>query len=151
MITYFDTSALLGLYVQDRFSQVARDAHLRSERVVTSHLGFAETHAALARLRREALLSATEHDRARERFEADWTTFDRVRVDARLLPEIRRTLRVHALTGADAVHLAAASLVGRSFQRSGSDFCFACADRRLATAAASDGLALAWPPGRTRG
>ncbi|MDQ3032084.1 MAG: type II toxin-antitoxin system VapC family toxin [Myxococcota bacterium] len=145
MITYFDTSALIGFYVRDPVSRAARDARARSGRVVTSHLAFAETHAALARLLREGVLGATACDTARQRFETDWTTFDRVRVDARLLPEIRRALRVHALTGADAVHLASASLARRALLRSGDELAFACGDRRLAAAAASDGILLAWP------
>lgn len=58
MIAYFDTSALLGFYVHDPVSRAARAARARCVRIVVSHLAFAETHAALSRLRRDGLALA---------------------------------------------------------------------------------------------
>ena len=143
MIAYFDSSAVVLLYVAERSSSAARAVRVAAERVFVSYLAFAETHAVLARLRRRGVLSATESDRARARFESDWRTFERMRVDARLLPEVRRAVRVHALTGGDAVHLATAASVRRAAERASRQLLFACTDRRLAAAAVSDGMALA--------
>lgn len=144
MIVYFDTSALLPLYVHDPASRAARRVRRRATRVATSYLAFAEALAALHRLENDGHLSAVSRARAAANLEADWPAFLRVRLDSRQLPEVRRCLRLHRLTGADAVHLSAAWVVRRVTLNTGEPFRFACADRVLAAAAADDGLELAW-------
>ena len=67
-----------------------------------------------------------------------------MRLERRLLPDIRRILQRHPLKGADAVHLASACLVIRGANAAGLEARFACDDRGLATAAVAEGLELAW-------
>lgn len=144
MIAYFDTSALVALYVNDRCSRDARAVRDESGRIATSLLAYPETLAALSALKRGRGLRPRDHDRAVTQFLADWDRFHRVRLDSRVLPEARRLLKHYALTGADAVHLASANLLARAFSATGETIRFACDDRRLADAAADDGLELAW-------
>jgi predicted nucleic acid-binding protein len=144
VIVYFDTSALVALYVSDRCSRAARAARDGSDRIATSLLAYPEALAALSALKRGRGLRPRDHDRAVTRFLEDWNTFHRVRLDSRVLPEARRLLKHYALTGADAVHLASANLMARAFSATGETIRFACDDRRLADAADDDGLELAW-------
>lgn len=144
MIVYFDTSALVALYVRDRCSAQAQAARDRAARVTTSLLAHPEALAAFAALRRARRLRAADHDHARSRFLDDWESFHRVRLDARVLPEVRRVLKHYPLRGADAVHLASANLVARAFAGADEEVRFACDDRPLATAAMADGLTPAW-------
>lgn len=144
MIHYFDTSALVALYVRDRCSAQARRARDRAEGLATSLLAHPEALAAFASLRRARRLRSKDHDRAVLNFLTDWETFHRVRLDSRVLPEARRLLKHYPLRGADAVHLASANLVARAFATADVEVYFACDDRRLAAAAAADGLSPAW-------
>jgi predicted nucleic acid-binding protein len=144
VIVYFDTSALVALYVEDRCTKQAQAAWRTATHVATSFLAYAEAIAAFAQLRRERGLSVARHERALGEFLADWQTLHRVRLDARILPEVRRVLASHVLKGADAVHLASASLVLRGASLAGSDGRFACDDRALSAAARAEGIALSW-------
>ena len=146
MNVFFDTSALVSLFVslfvRDAGSTRARRASTGAQRLVVSALAYAELLAAFARLAREGALSERDHTRAVAAFSAAWLSYQRVGLDARVLPEARRVLKFHALTGADAVHLASALVVKR--QTRTLDLRFACSDTRLSTAATDEGLLAAW-------
>lgn len=144
MIVYFDTSALVATYVVDDCTPKAMKARRAASALATSLLAYAETLAAFAALFRAKALTRAQRDKIESRFLADWPDFHRVRLEQRLLPEVRRIVRAHALKGADAVHLASASLVAHGCMVAGLEVFFACDDRALATAAASEGLTLAW-------
>ena len=71
MLVYFDTSALVTLYVQDRCTKQAQAARRAASHIATSFLAYAETLAAFARLRRARDLSVAQHERALSAFLAD--------------------------------------------------------------------------------
>ncbi len=144
MIVYFDTSALVATYVQDTCTREAVKTRQSATALSTSLLAYAETLAALGALARARALTRAQRARVESRFLADWSDFHRVRLEQRLLPDVRRILQRYPLKGADAVHLASACLVIRGSMAAGLEARFACDDRALARAATSEGLTLAW-------
>lgn len=143
MIVYFDTSALIATYLDQACSARARAAK-RAARVATSVLTYAETLGTLAALIRARSLGRRVGARVESEFVADWGDVQRIRLDERLLPDVRRLVTFHSLKGADAVQLASACLVARGCADAGVVCQFACDDRGLRRAAAAEGLVLAW-------
>jgi uncharacterized protein len=144
VIVYFDTSALVATYVVDDCTPNAIKARREASAVATSLLAYAETLAAFRAMARTRALTRAQRDKAESRFLSDWSDFHRVRLEQRLLPDVRRILQRHALKGADAVHLASACIVARGCMTAELESLFACDDRALAAAAAAEGLTLAW-------
>ena len=144
MISYFDTSALVATYVVDDCTPRATKARHQASAIATSVLAYAEALAAFGALARARELSRAQWVKVEAQFLADWPDFHRVRLEQRVLPDVRRILQRHALKGADAVHLASACLVARGCATAGLESSFACDDRALSTAAVAEGLILAW-------
>jgi hypothetical protein len=144
VIVYFDTSALVANYVVDDCTPDANRARSEASAVATSVLAYAETLGAFAALLRAHALTRAQRTKVESRFLTDWSDFHRVRLEQRLLPDVRRILHRHALKGADAVHLASACIVARGCDDAGLASSFACDDRALRAAAVAEGLTLAW-------
>jgi uncharacterized protein len=53
LITYFDSSALLKLFLNEPDAQVALDIWNEAEQIATSSISYLEVHAGLARAMRE--------------------------------------------------------------------------------------------------
>ncbi|HWL88197.1 MAG TPA: type II toxin-antitoxin system VapC family toxin [Polyangiaceae bacterium] len=144
MIVYFDTSALVAVYVDDDCSEEARSAFWAADRVATSLLTYAETLGVFSALLRVRAVTKAQRERIEGEFLVDWAWLQRVRLESRLLPDIRRMVRHHPLKGAAAVHLASSLFVAHGCASAGIDYRFACNDRTLAAAASAEGLTLAW-------
>lgn len=105
---FWDSSAIVPLLCREAESARCREWAREDPAVLVWALAATETVSALARKRREGVLSAARFGTAKRRLvalEAAWsevTAWDAVRARA------RRLLEVHALTAADALHLAAA-------------------------------------------
>jgi predicted nucleic acid-binding protein len=138
LILWVDTSALVKLYIAEPGSERMREVAAESGPVAASHLAFAEIHATFARRRREGLLLATEFDELRHRFAGDWLELTQVPTGAEILALVPGLCERHPLRGADALHLASALLL----RQEGLEITFACSDRHLLEAAASEGLAI---------
>jgi predicted nucleic acid-binding protein len=138
LILFVDTSVLVKLYIAEAGSKRMREAVAQEGRVAASLLAFAEIHATLARRRREGLLLASEFDQLRLRFAEDWKELTHVPMGSEVLALIPGLCDRHPLRGADAVHLASALLLAQE----GLEITFACSDRPLLGAAASEGLAI---------
>jgi uncharacterized protein len=72
----------------------------------TSVVAYAETRAALARLRRSGVLSASALSAARRQLDRDWSTFVTIVADDELCRSAGRLAEQHALPGFDSIHLA---------------------------------------------
>ena len=66
MIVYFDTSALIKLYVDELGAKSAREAAVAAELIATSMLTYAEMRSAFARKRRFGEITGRELDRFKE-------------------------------------------------------------------------------------
>ena len=145
-ILYLDTSALVKLYVSERGSERMTELALSdaSHSLATCAITQVEFHSAIDRRRRGEGLGEDEAERAVGEFTEQFrSAFFVYPVDDRMLELACVMVRRHALRAYDAVHLAACLFLLRLYARD--DLTFVSADRRLLTAARSEGLAVVNP------
>jgi uncharacterized protein len=138
VIVYFDTSALVKLYVVEPRAKPARDAAETAELIATGMLTYAEMRSAFSRKRRSGEITPDHFERFREEFEADWRIFEIVPIDETIVRRAGDFAEEYSLKGFDAVHLAIADSLGRRF----GEITFACFDADLSRAATSCGMTL---------
>ncbi len=139
MITYFDTSILVKLLIDDEaFGAESERLWRDSDFAVCAEIGYAEARAALAAVRRSGRLSAASLRTAKAQLELLWEQTSLVVVDTDLVRSAGELAERDALRGYDAVHLAAAI--------AGQVTVFASADRQLVEAARRRGFGVAEPP-----
>jgi uncharacterized protein len=138
VITYFDTSVVLKLLVDDELGgDAAERLWLDSDFVVCAEIGYAEARAALAAAHRNARLTTRLHTSAKAELEGLWAQVDLVVVSAALIRAAGDLAESEKLCGYDAVHLAASLASGAVVLVS--------ADDRLLAAARRHGLATSNP------
>lgn len=137
MIAFFDTSALVKLYIDEAHGEATRRLLAETRIAAASRLTWVEAHAAFARRARERPEDRAVLDTARTRFAADWPHFLVVEVSQAVVARAADYADLFALRAYDSVQLAAAheTLIG-----SGTAVQFACFDVRLNKAAAVLGL-----------
>ncbi|MEJ7798073.1 MAG: type II toxin-antitoxin system VapC family toxin [Solirubrobacteraceae bacterium] len=139
MITYFDTSILMKLVIDDEaFRPASERLWLDSDYVVCAEIGYVEARAALAAARRHERLDAAALRTAKDELELLWEQVSIVLVDSALVRAAGDVAERDRLRGYDAVHLAAAI--------AGQATVLASADRQLVKAARRRGLGVAEPP-----
>lgn len=138
MITYFDTSMLVKLLVDDeRGRPTAERLWLDASFVVCAEIGYAEARSALAAARRHERLNVTGLRAAKQGLELLWGQLSLVAVDTALVQAAGDIADRDGLRGYDAVHLAAAIAAEVSV--------VASSDQELVVAARRCGLATAEP------
>jgi predicted nucleic acid-binding protein len=138
VITYFDTSILMKLLIDDEaFRAESERLWVESDFAVCAEIGYAEARAALAALRRDKRLTAAALGTARDELELLWEQLSVVVVNTELVRAAGDLAEHDALRGYDAVHLAAAI--------AGDVTVVASADRQLVEAARRRGFAVAEP------
>jgi predicted nucleic acid-binding protein len=110
---YLDTSSLVKLYVEEAGSDAVRALVAQAAVIATSMVAYAETRAALARLRRSGDLSPAKFGLAKRDFEAEWPLFLTLDVSAAVGREAGEFAERYALRGFDALHLASFAEVAR--------------------------------------
>lgn len=108
MITYFDTSALVPLLVEEPGSATSLSLWRAATDVVCSQLGYVETAAALARATRLGRMTTGQQERTLAQLDQVWDEMTVLPVDESLARQAAALARAHALRGFDAVHCAAA-------------------------------------------
>jgi predicted nucleic acid-binding protein len=130
---YLDTSSLVKLYVTESGSKVVRQLVGDANVVATSVVAYAETRAALARLRREGVLTASKLTSAKREFDEQWPTYLSLEATDSLCRAAGDLAEKHRLRGFDSIHLASFAEVSR---RAGTgDTRFSSFDDRLNQAA----------------
>ncbi|MBX3315199.1 MAG: type II toxin-antitoxin system VapC family toxin [Actinobacteria bacterium] len=137
MITYIDTSTLLRLLIEEAGSDRAGTIWDAADELVSAALIVVEGRAALAAARRGSRLTARQHRRAREEFDALVEQLSLVEITEDLILDAAELAELHGRQGYDAVHLAAAISVETTILTS--------ADAALCEAATSRGLHVAGP------
>ena len=138
MIEFFDSSALLKLYlVEDGSERVRAAARVRS-RVVVSRIAYAETAATLGRLFHDGDIDEPKHDALLDLLDEDFPKFDVIEAKRWLGSTLRDLIGRRRLRGMDAIHLASA-LTLKPRPR------FWSSDRDLADAAEAEGLRVIRP------
>jgi predicted nucleic acid-binding protein len=138
LITYFDTSILTKLLIDDEaYRPESERLWLDSDYVVCAEIGYVEARAALAAARRHDRLDAAASRIAQNELERLWEQVSIVVVDTALVRAAGDVAERDRLRGYDAVHLAAAI--------TGQVTVVASADRQLVEAARRRGLGVAGP------
>ena len=133
MTLYVDTSSLIKLYVTEAGSDIVRQLVGEASVVATSVVAYAETRAALARLRREGTLTASKVASAKTQFEEQWPTYLTLEATDSLCRAAGELAEKYRLRGFDSIHLASFAEVAR---RAGTDDArFSSFDDRLNHAA----------------
>ena len=136
MISYFDTSSVVPLIVNEVSTELCNRAWNDSTRVVCARLLYPEARAALARAERMGRLDQMQLRDAVEELDSIITEVDHIEVTAILAQEAGALAEAHGLRGYDAVHLAAAEAVRDD------DLVVVTGDSNLAAAATTFGLAV---------
>ena len=133
---FWDTSGLVPLLLeQDATRQV--EEFLAQDPDIASWWGTSvECRSAAARLRREERLTVVEEDQVLELLDSLRASWLEILPSEEVRNTAHRLLRVHALTAADALHLAAAVVWSGSSDRPE----FVTYDERLALAARLEGF-----------
>ncbi|RJX24930.1 MAG: PIN domain-containing protein [Dethiobacter sp.] len=129
MICYFDTSALVKLYVEEDGSDIVTKAVERCSLVSTSKVAYAEARAAFARSRREGILTEIDYEDIRENFQEDWTSYFSLEVTDRIIMKTGKLVERYCLRGFDAIHLASAIVLAESLKEE--ELLTGCWDARL--------------------
>lgn len=132
MSTYVDTSMLVKLLIEEEGSDSAELIWNRAEMLVSARVLYAEARAALAAARRTDRLSSKQHRSAVAEFDILWAQLNIAEISQELVEQAAQLSDVHGLRGYDAIHLAAAILVGATILASAdSDLCDAAARHDL--------------------
>lgn len=137
MITYVDTSTLIKLLIDEVGTPEAGLIWDEPDVLVSARVGHVEARAALAAARRQRRITVAVFRGAVAGLEVLWSQLSIVEVDEDLMRLAGDLATTHSLRGYDAVHLAAAHLVGADV--------FSSADRHLCAAASSSGFHVANP------
>jgi uncharacterized protein len=137
VITYIDTSTLIKLLIDEVGTTEAGQIWDEPDVLVSARLGHVEARAALAAAARQGWISADILRSAVQGLEVLWSQVSVAEIDDDLMRLAGDLAATHGLRGYDAVHLAAAHLVGADV--------FSSADRRLCAAASVCGFHVANP------
>ena len=137
MTVYFDTSALVKLYVREVGSRRVRDWMGRATMAASSRGAYPEARAAFARRHREGGLSVAGLRRAVIDLDRDMGSFVTVELAHSVARRAGELAERHALRGFDAIHLASALELGHLL---GEGPTFLAFDERLVRAAAAEEL-----------
>lgn len=106
MNLYLDTSSLIKLCVSESGSESVLEAVDEATVVSTSPVAYAETRAALARLRREGAMSASLFAACKHEFEQQWAAYLTVDLTVALCRDAGDLAERYRLRGFDSIHLA---------------------------------------------
>lgn len=134
---YWDSSALVTLFVEQPCSAKYAALYEREGQVITAWHSVAECASAFCRLRREELLTEAQLTELLTHLQTQAENWYILASGNRLEKLTLRMLRIHPLRAMDAIHLAAACLVrGDELAPMG----FFTEDARLTEAAAKEGF-----------
>ncbi len=141
MTLYLDTSSLVKLYIAEPGSELVRELVDQAVVVATSAIAYPETRAALARRRREGVLTPAVFAMAKRMFERDWPKYLAVDASASICLAAGDLAEQYRLRGFDSVHLASFLEVARRAGKA--ETRFSSHDARLNRAARAAARALA--------
>jgi uncharacterized protein len=136
-LVYFDASAFVKLLAEEAGSDLAAELWDGCDAAVSSRLAYPEVRAALAAAARNHDLDAGDHDAAEQIWDDYWAATRPVELTRAVEQHAGQLAGMHALRGADAVHLASALAI------SDPDLVLAVWDRRLHAGAQAAGLRVA--------
>ena len=136
-LVYFDSSAFVKLLTEEAGTELAADLWDGCDAAMSSRLAYPEVRAALAAAARNHDLGAEDHDAAEQTWNDYWAATRPVEFTAAVEQQAGQLARMHALRGADSIHLASALAI------SDPGLVIAVWDRRLHAGAQAAGLRVA--------
>ncbi len=131
MLVAADSSAIVKLVLSEEGSALAQLVWEEADAVQATRLARVEAAAAVAAARRARRLRGAGEARAHDELDSVWQEVVARELNEPLERQAVALARIHAISGADAVHLAAAVETGATLLTW---------DRRLAAAARAEGL-----------
>lgn len=129
MICYFDTSALVKLYVEEDGSDLVAAYAQKSLFIATSRVAYAEARSAFARSWRDGVLDEKEYRDVVSNFKEEWSAFFTLEVSDPVLHQVDYLVDKYRLRGFDALHLASTLVLARRIKDD--NVVVACWDARL--------------------
>jgi predicted nucleic acid-binding protein len=142
MILFLDTSCMVKLYFDEPGSDEVEMAVGLANEVACSMVTEAEVRSALARRRREGLLSASALTALKQDFLRNWPHHVRIQVSEGISAHAGDLAETHGLRGFDAIQLACALSVVDDVD---GETWFYSADSKLNAAAKREGLKKTFP------
>src|ERR1035441_4984103 len=136
-LVYFDASAFVKLLVEETGSEMAAELWDGCDAAVSSRLAYPGVRAALAAAARNKDFGDDDLDAAEQAWDGYWAATRPVELTVAVEQHAGQLARVHALRGADAIHLASALAIGDP------DLVVAVWDRRLHAGAKAAGVRVA--------
>lgn len=134
---YFDTSALIKLFILEKGSENAQRLFHDHFPPATAVIAHAEIYSGVNRRKREGHLSSQQYTRLSRRFEEHWATYIRIELTEEVLAGAKELLERYPLRAFDAIHLASAISLQKGIRE---PLQFAAADSRLLDAASAERL-----------
>ncbi|MDQ3962648.1 MAG: type II toxin-antitoxin system VapC family toxin [Actinomycetota bacterium] len=106
MNVYFETSALVKLFLDEPEADFARDLWDQSDLVSIGRIAYPEARAALAAAQRTGRITPSELDDASGSLNRLWVQVQVIELDEALAASAGELAESHALRGFDAIHLA---------------------------------------------
>jgi predicted nucleic acid-binding protein len=135
MIAYFDTSALVKFYIDEKDSDLVKKIIDTSEIVFTSKIAYIEILSVFFRLKREGAIAEKDHRKILKSFITDWGSYALIEVTDRVMIISGQLVELYPLRSLDAIHLGSALFVQKEVEE---DMAFVCFDARLGRAAAEE-------------
>jgi uncharacterized protein len=137
VIIYFDTSALMKLFVAEAHSEGLRQTADQAVQVFVSQLAWVEMCAGLALKQRTGKIAAEIGTQALSGLRQEWLRYGKLAVNEDITQAAGQLASRFALRAYDAVQLASAQ---RVHQEAGDSMLFCCFDKALNAAAAGLGM-----------
>lgn len=141
MNLYADTSALVKKYIQESGSEQVIVFFERFSFIGTTVLTQVELAAALAKASRSGWVGEAGVSQAWQDFLSHWPAYTRLPITTRVIERAASLAWRYGLRAYDSLHLASAQVWQ---ELAGGEIVFACFDKNLSKAAASEGLQV-WP------
>ncbi len=136
-MNYFDTSALVKVFLVEKGTEQAKHLLLKNDIAVTATITYAEMYSGFSRKRREGGLSPSQYQAVCREFELYWPTCIHVELTQEILGIARDLMKQHPLRAFDAIHMASAVQLKREMDES---ITIIAADERLLQAAKDEDL-----------
>ncbi len=142
MICYLDTSALVKLYVFEEGTDLVRRQVNEASIIATAKVAYPETRAALARGKREEILTLSAYKEAVMNFIADWPSYFVLELTDSVMYKAGELAENYKLRGFDSIHLASALTLAGVLAEEGSKekVEVGCWDKGLAEALKASGF-----------
>ncbi len=137
MIFYCDTSALVKLFVEEKFSDTVRNACEAASHVAVSQIAWVEMCAALSLKQRTGQIDAETSERALVELRSEWNRYQKLGIDQGLIAQAGSFAVQFGLRAYDSVQLATARV---AHQQLGSSMAMCSFDNQLNMAAGKLGI-----------